>query len=224
MAENKDNKTSKIFSTINIIIICAAIIIATLAVVYIVRLINTEKKTEIISLEPSPVTVESVRPKGELYLYSFMAEDFVIKKRTESALIGLYNEEHSCVQTISQRISYKLDFDKIEYLQDSLSDTVYVKMQSLDFVASTQSSSFMSDNETYWKKVLPNTNGLKKEVENKIKKRYDIPQYRKKAEEKAQRSVKELLSNFGLVAVFENPHKKDKETETISTPRYKEKR
>ncbi|MBR3092448.1 MAG: DUF4230 domain-containing protein [Bacteroidaceae bacterium] len=157
-----------------------------------------EEVGEQLPLEDTSAIIESVRPKGELYIYSLVAEDFVTKQETEHHVL-LFPEEHSCVQVVQQKISFVLDLDKIKYVPDS-GKVVLVQLPDIRYVASTQDSRFMSDDEDYWKDH--NTDPMKHAVENKLKKKYDTPKIRQQAKANAQKTIGDLLARFGYEARF----------------------
>lgn len=158
------------------------------------------KNPKEIAIEKSPFSIESVRPKGELYLSSAIVEDYVTLRRTEKHL-GLIPEEHSCVQILKQKVSFKIDLDKIIYKPDTL-NVIIVTLPDPEYVASTQNTPFMSDDESFWEKELPSTNGLKRKVEEKIKKRYDTAQNRKRANKYAEEAVSAMLMQMGYEVRF----------------------
>ena len=158
------------------------------------------KNPKEIAIEKSPISIESVRPKGELYLSSAIVEDYVTLRRTEKHL-GLIPEEHSCVQILKQKVSFKIDLDKIIYKPDTL-NVIIVTLPDPEYVASTQNTPFMSDDESFWEKELPSTNGLKRKVEEKIKKRYDTAQNRKRANKYAEEAVSAMLMQMGYEVRF----------------------
>lgn len=160
---------------------------------------SREEHREII-LEETPIEIENVRPKGELYVCSSIVEDYTTYQKTEKHL-GILPENHSCVQILRQKCSYMIDLDKIVYEKDTLK-RVYVKLPDLEYVATTQNSPFMSDDEGYWIKELPNTNGLKKKVAEQIKKRFDTEDNREKGKIYAKNAVAGLLAKLGYEAVF----------------------
>lgn len=160
---------------------------------------SKEEHREII-LEETPIEIESVRPKGELYICSSIIEDYTTYQKTEKHL-GFLPEEHSCVQILRQKCSYTIDLDKIVYKKDTLK-RVFVILPDLEYVATTQSSPFMSDDERFWIKELPNTNGLKKKVAEQIKKRFDSNENREKGKIYAKNAVAGLLTKLGYEAIF----------------------
>ena len=158
------------------------------------------KNPKEIAIEKSPISIESVRPKGELYLSSAIVEDYVTLHRTEKHL-GLIPEEHSCVQILKQKVSFKIDLDKIIYKPDTL-NVIIVTLPDPEYVASTQNTPFMSDDESFWEKELPSTNGLKRKVEEKIRKRYDTAENRKRANKYAEEAVSAMLIQMGYEVRF----------------------
>lgn len=192
---------------IGIIILIAATVIITLIVVQKCSEEKIEKKD--IVIENTPIQIEDVRPRGEIYVCSSIIEDFTTEKRTEKHL-GLFPEEHSCVQILRQKVSYKIDLNKITYTPDTL-NIMIVDLPDVEYVASTQKSPFMSDDEEYWIKEMPNTNALKRRVAKQIQKRFDTLENRKKAEKYAQDAVRELLKKLGYEARFTPKIEKKKE-------------
>ena len=146
-------------------------------------------------------SIEEIRPKGEIYVCSAMIEDYTMQRVTEENLFWA-DEEHSCVQTMTQKCSYKIDLDKVEYLPDDSTKTVYVKLPPLTYVATTQSTSFLSDDGNFWAEHLPNTNALKRKVEGQIKQRFDTPSNRRKAERYAEDAISEVMRKLGYEVEF----------------------
>ena len=154
------------------------------------------KDTEVLPMEETMASIEEVRPRGDIYVCSAMIEDYTTKRATEKNFI-LPDEEHSCVQTMRQKCSYKIDLDKVEYSMDEERGVVYVTLPDLEYVASTQSSSFLSDDSEYWVKHLPNTNTMKRTVEELIKQRFDTPGNRRKAERYAEDAISNVMERIG---------------------------
>lgn len=161
-----------------------------------------EEEPEEIAMEPTLASIEEVRPKGEMYVCSAFIEDCVIKRTTEKRLL-LPNKEHACVQTMRQKCSYVINLDKVEYTADEERKTVRVKLPQVEYVASTQSSSFLSDEGNYWAEHLPNTNFMKRKVEEQIKRRFDTPNNRRQAERYAEDAISEVMKRLGYETEFE---------------------
>lgn len=162
----------------------------------------TEEDEEMpIPVEETIASIEDVRLRGELYVCSAMMEDYTLQQATERNLLWA-DEVHSCVQTMTQKCSYKIDLDKVEYLADDSAKTVYVKLPAIEYVAMTQSSSFLSDDSNYWSEHLPNTNALKRKVEAQIKRRFDTSGNRRKAERYAEDAISGMLGKLGYETEF----------------------
>jgi|GEM_PF-1358355 len=159
------------------------------------------EEAEDVVMEESIASIEEVRLRGEIYVCSAMIEDFVVKRQVERHLLWA-DQEHSCVQTMRQKCSYKIDLDRTEYLADDSTMTIYVKLPPVEYVASTQSASFMSDDSNYWAEHLPNTNALKKQVERRIKQRFDTEENRRKASRYAEEAIGDVMSKLGYRVEF----------------------
>lgn len=153
-----------------------------------------------IEIEDTPILIDSIMPKGDLYVGSAIIEDYATEKRTERQYLVM-KKEHTCVQIVKQKCSFKIDLDKVEYqLQDN--NVVLVKMPELEYIATTQASPFTSDDEEYWMKEMPNTNGLKKKVAKQIEARFNTKENRRKSVHYAEEAVQELLRKLGYKAEF----------------------
>lgn len=156
--------------------------------------------THEVTLEATPVDIESIRPRGELYLCTAVAEDYATLQRTR-AIAGLFPQHHACVQMVKQKVGYRIDLEKIVYETDTL-HTLIVTLPDVEYVVSTQESPFMSDDESFWSSDLESTNKLKYKAEMKIRKRFDTPENRKKARRYAEESIRYLLMQLGYDVRF----------------------
>lgn len=156
-----------------------------------------------ITIENSPLSIDSIMPRGDLYIGSAIIEDYAAKRKKEKHLGGLTSTDHTCIQIVKQKCCYKINLEKITYSRIT-GDTVYAQLPPLEYIATTQDSPFMSDDEEYWAKELPNTNKLKKQVENKIKAQFDTKENKQKANLYAEEAVSNLLGKLGYTVVFVN--------------------
>lgn len=178
------------------------LIAAALVAVAVLVLIHRCKEEAVeLEIEDTIASIEEVRPRGEIYVCSAIIEDYTIKRETESRFLRS-DLVHSCVQTMTQKCSYVIDLDQVEYVATDSARTVLVKLPPLKYVASTQSTSFMSDDENYWAAHIPNTSMLKAKVEKQIKQRFDTPNNRRKAERYAQDAISEVLGKMGYQTEF----------------------
>lgn len=180
--------------------IVVIIILSAIAIIISKIVFNSKTDNPEVAIEDTPILIESVKPEGELYVCTSIMEEYVRREKTEKHL-GVIPEKHTLVQIVRQKCSYIIDLDKIKYEQTS-SDTVYVHLPELEYVASTQDSPFISDDESYWIKEMPNTNALKSEAERKIRKSFETPENKKKANLYAEAAVGQLLKQLGFNAIF----------------------
>lgn len=155
----------------------------------------------VLVLEDTIASIEEVRPRGEIYVCSAVIEDYVMKRETERHLL-MGTKEHSCVQTMTQKCSYVIDLDKVEYTMVDSLRMVWIKLPPLTYVASTQSASFVSDDSNYWAENLPNTNEMKRSVEEQIRRRFDTAENRRKAERYAEDAIETVMRKLGLEVEF----------------------
>ena len=156
-----------------------------------------------IVLEDTPVSIEATRPRGELYVCTAVVEDYVALRRTHS-IAGLFPQQHSCVQMVKQKVGFKIDLDKITYQIDTL-NILIVTLPPVEYVASTQDSPFLSDDESYWATQLESTNKLKYRAEQKIRHRFNSEENRRKATRYAEEAIGHLLQQLGYEPRF-TPH------------------
>ena len=161
---------------------------------------SSESEDQGVVLENTPIQIEEIRPRGEVYLMSFLIEDYTSEHRIEYHM-GFLPEKHSCIQVLQQKVSFVLDLDKIEYESDTLNQ-VWVKLPQVDFVTSTQNSQFISDDEDFWSQELNSTNFMKRRIEKQIRNRYDNKENRRKANEQAKVVVSNLLRKLDIEPMF----------------------
>lgn len=182
------------------IVLIFLVIAIVISVVVVGHCNSSHKEYQDIVIEETPIQIEDIRPKGEIYVCTSLVEDYVIEHRTEMHL-GILPEKHSCIQILRQKISYRINLDKVRYVPDTL-NVVVVELPPVEYTASTQSSPFISDDEEFWIKELLSTNNLKAKVERQIRRRFDTDANRKKAERYAEEALSELLSKLGYEARF----------------------
>lgn len=193
-------RINKVTLTVALIVIAAVLAFAAYG---ILRLSHAIPSHGDIRLEQTPIDIEAIRPRGELYVATAIIEEYVSQYSTEFHF-GIVPEPHSCAQILRQKVSYVIDLDQVTYVADT-PDTVIVQLPPLRYVASTQDSPFLSDDDEFWMDNMPSTNDMKREVEAKIRQRFDTPANRRKAEQNAEASIRLLLHQLGYVARFA-PH------------------
>lgn len=182
-----------------VLIAAAALAIIVVAAIMIRKLLKEEPQE--MEMEKTAVTIESVRPRGEIYVCSAVIEDYAVKRDT---VTGLFTgkQEHVCVQTLTQKCSYMLDLEKVVYEAVDSDSIVRVRLPKPQYVASTQGASFLSDDGSYWARRMPNTNALKRIAERKIKRRFDTTENQRKAERYAEEAISEVLKKLGYRTEF----------------------
>ena len=182
------------------VIIISALLFITAAVCLLYRL-HSQKNNGEIQLKETATVIESTRPIGILYLYTTITEDYAKDSFWGSGLgssilgkdNGLLKRKHDCVQILKQQVNLTMNLDKIRYEVVGNSDTVMVYLPDVEFSQSTISSWFKSDNENEEGAVQYDAAPLIKRVERRIEARYNTPENRRKAEEKAKSSLSEFL-------------------------------
>lgn len=154
-------------------------------------------------IQESIATIQEIKLKGEIYVCSAVIEDYVIERQKEKRML-LPDKEYSCIQTLTQKCSYKINLSDVAYLANDSIKVVYIHVPRIEYVASTQSSSFISDDSQYWAKHKPNTNKMKSDVEDQIRARFDTPDNRRKAESYAEEAISGMLAKLGYTTEFFN--------------------
>lgn len=189
---------SKLLKSTALLILLSILAVIILLIVILSKC--TSSTDSEISIENTPNAILAIMPKNDLYVATAVIEDFTTLQQTEYHL-GLFPEDHSCVQILRQKVSYKINLSEIEYTQID-KHIIQVRMPALEYVASTQASSFISDDEAYWKESLPSTNELRHKVEQQIRTRFDTPENRQKAILYAKEAVTHILSQIGYQPDF----------------------
>lgn len=172
--------------------------------------LSHRKGAEELKLKDTPTVIESTRPVGILYLYTTVTEDYAkdafYGSGFGSAVLGkdngLFKKKHDCVQILRQQVSLTMDLDKVRYETVENSDTVFVCLPDVEFTQSTLGSWFKSDSEGEESAVQYDAKPLIRRVERKIENRYNTPENRAKAEEKAKETIADFLKQCGKTAIF----------------------
>ena len=167
-----------------------------LAVAYfVVRCIDSQDEDDI-TIQPTPVVIESVKPIGELYAYTAITEDYTIDNVEK---VGFFSRKYyKAVQTMRMQVSYVLDMDSVHYEPVEGTDTVVVHVPQLRYVQTAQGGRLLCEVE------VANYDAARaiSVVEQKVRSKYDTPANR----QKAMANVHEVLTSFvqqcGLVPVF----------------------
>lgn len=187
------------FSIIAISVITVGGIASIIAAYHFISSDFFSNDTEEIVLEETPIEIEDIRPRGEIYVCSSIVEDYTSEHKTEEGFF--FDDDHTCVQTLTQKVSYSIDLDKIRYeRQDNQNFTV--TLPEPEYIASTQNATFLSDDEDYWANHLSSTNGLKQRVEQQIRNKYDTQENRRKARAYAESAVRHIFESMNINVTF----------------------
>lgn len=185
------------------------IVLLTAGVVLLSRLSHRQDSDEL-TLKDTPTVIEATRPIGVLYLYTSVTEDYAKDVFYGSGLgssvfgkdNGILKKKHYCVQILRQQVSLTINLDKVRYHVVDNSDTVQVTLPDVEFTQSTLKAWFKSDSENEENAVQYDAKPLIQKVESNIRNRYNTPENRAKAEEKAKETISDFLKQCGKVAVF----------------------
>ena len=188
----------------------ATIIILLVAGVVLLSKILHKTDADELTLKNTPTVIEATRPIGILYLYTTVTEDYAkdafYGSGIGSSLLGKDNgilkKKHDCVQILRQQVSLTMNMDKVQYHIVENSDTVQVILPDVEFTQSTLKAWFKSDSESEENAVQYEAKPLIQKVERKIRNRYNTPENRAKAEEKAKETISDFLKQCGKVAMF----------------------
>lgn len=189
-------------------VLLACIAIAGL-IVAAVFLLNQKDDGDEIEIEKTPIEIEKIVPKGEIVVCSAIIEDYTVMRKKENFIVT--EKEHTCVQILKMKCSFKIDLDKVEYTHDESSNVVWVKLPELEYESSLQDSPVKTDDDEYWEKALPNRNSLKKKVAKQIKSKFDTASNRKKGERYAEEVISDVLEKLGYQVEFVSQIEKKKE-------------
>lgn len=185
-------------------------VVVVLALTVKIALSCAQQREDELKIAETLNTLEAVRPRGEIYVCTAWMEDCVVERANETTWLIL-KKEHSCVQTLTQKCSYVLNLDQVVYEPSADSKTVTVKLPQVEYVASTQSSSFMSDDANFWATQKISTNDMKRKVEQQIRERFDTGENRRKAMRYAEDALSAMLTQLGFEAEFVSPLERKQE-------------
>lgn len=190
MGTKKDSLMQKLTAIVKVICL--------LAIVYfVVRCIDSSSEDDDITIAPTPVVIESIKPIGELYAFTAITEDFSIDQIEK---VGFFRRNYyKAVQTLRMQVSYVMNLDSVHYRPIEGTDTVVVSLPSLRYIQSAQGGNLLCEVE------VENYNASRaiSVAEQKIRSKYDTPANR----ERAMQHVHEVLTTFvmqcGMIPKFE---------------------
>ena len=191
-------------------------------VITIVYLLFTMREDDRgIVLEKTPISIEAVRPTGELYVLTCYTEEYVMKDSLNEPLgklntgyqmidgvvnsaSSLLDTRHHCIQMEKAQVSFYMNLDSVIYNVDSERGIVHITLPKVEFKLSPQGSPFLSDDRKFWKDY--DTNILKREAKKKIEDRFDTPENRLKALLYASNAIGQFVRMCGMEPVITNKY------------------
>ena len=109
------------------------------AVYFVVRCIDSQA-TDDIDIKDTPITINDIKPIGELYAYTAITEDFTIDNVEK---VGFFTRKYyKAVQTLRMQVSYVMNLDSVSYQPLEGTDTVVVSLPPLRYVQTAQGGQF----------------------------------------------------------------------------------
>lgn len=195
------------------------VLITVVAIVYLLFTMRDDDRGLV--LEDTPISIEAVRPTGELYVLTCYTEEYVMKDslneplgklKTGYQLIdgvvntasSILDTHHRCIQMEKAQVSFYINLDSVVYNVDNEHGIVYVTLPKVEFELSPQGSPFLSDDRRFWKDY--DTNILKREAKKKIEDRFDTPENRLKALLYATNAIGQFVRMCGMEPVITNKY------------------
>ena len=101
-------------------------------VYFVIRCIDNRSDRDEITLVPTPVVIEDVKPIGELYAMTAITEDYDVYFMEDPGIFS--NDYPSTIQTLRRQVSFVMDLDSVSYEEIAGTDTVVVRLPKLRFV------------------------------------------------------------------------------------------
>lgn len=161
-----------------------------LVVLYFVkRCIDARDSGDEITLVPTPVVIEDVKPIGQLYAYTAITEEYSKYFMEDPGAVSAFNENVGCVLTMRAQVSYVMNLDSVTYETDDRTDTVLIRLPRLHFLMERQKSNLYGGTES-----AENFNSSYRYdiIENYIRTHYDTRENYTKAMDNA----KQVLADF----------------------------
>lgn len=192
--------TSKI-SSVAVIFKYAVKLACLLAVVYfLVKCIGSNSGDDEITLAPTPIVIEEVRPIGELYTMTAITEDYDLYFMEDPRFTSILKPDMvHVIQTLRMQLSYVMDLDSVRYEPVEETDTVVVRLPRLRFVASGNGGELLGGVEKEYYNAVSDRIDI---IENRIRLNYDTKSNYAKAMESAKMTLDAFVRQCGRVPRF----------------------
>ena len=166
-------------------------------VYFVIRCIDSRSSREEITLVPTPVVIEDVKPIGELYAMTAITEDYDVYFMEDPGIFS--NDYPSTIQTLRMQVSFVMDLDSVRYEEMAGSDTVVVRLPHLRFVKAGNGGQLLGGVEKADYNAAPQRIDI---VENKIELKYNTEENYRKAMAHARQVLDSFVRQCGRVPKF----------------------
>lgn len=166
-------------------------------VYFVVRCIDSRSGREEISLVPTPVVIEDVKPIGELYAMTAITEDYDVYFMEDPGIFS--NDYPSTIQTLRMQVSFVMDLDSVRYEEMAGTDTVVVRLPRLRFVKAGNGGQLLGGVEKADYNAASQRIDI---VENKIELKYNTEENYRKAMAYARQVLDSFVRQCGRVPRF----------------------
>jgi hypothetical protein len=170
-----------------------------ITIIYFVTRCLDASQDENISLKPTPVVIEEVKPIGELYAYTAITEEYDKYFMEDPGAISALNENIGVVLTMRAQVSYVLNLDSVTYEADDASDTVIVRIPRMRFVMDRQKSNLYGGTD----RATNFDSSLRYDViESYIRSHYDTMENYTKALDNAKAVLSDFVQRLNKIPKF----------------------
>lgn len=174
-----------------------AMIVFFATIVYIAMKLYKDTDSNDVKISETPMSIKDIKPIGKLYLLTTEDEDYAIDNIEDPGF--LRTDYLKCVQIVRRQVSWTIDMTEIVYVEDSLSDTVFVRLPIPKMEMSGHGSWFYNEGE---EKEDYDDRYLIETAEKKIENKYDKPENKQKAEVRAKEIISSFIRQCNKIPVF----------------------
>lgn len=166
-------------------------------VYFVIRCIDSRSDRDEITLVPTPVVIEDVKPIGELYAMTAITEDYDVYFMEDPGIFS--NDYPSTIQTLRMQVSFVMDLDSVSYEEIAGTDTVVVRLPKLRFVKAGNGGRLLGGVEKADYKAASQRIDI---VENKIELKYNTEENYRKAMAHARQVLDSFVRQCGRIPKF----------------------
>lgn len=164
---------------------------------FVVRCIDNNNRNEEITLKPTPIVIERVKPIGELYAMTAITEDYDVYFMEDPGIFS--NDYPTTIQTLRMQVSFVMNLDSVRYEEVEGSDTVIVHLPPLHFVKAGNGGELLGGVEKSHYNAAAQRIDI---VENRIELRYNTAENYQKAMTYARQVLDAFVRQCGRIPKF----------------------